>query len=694
MHLWLFWGLAVVQPLFDLLSRNATFVLFHRGGTLEIWLLVILLALLPLAVFYLWERLSRRVSASASQGARWVFIAVLASLAVLPLIKRLDSVPATLQLPLAALAALVLIAAYVRWRRFRQALTMAAPVVLIFAVGLLTSAEVRGLAAPRGDGSAVEAPKGSVPVVMVVFDGLPLATLLDRQLNIDRELFPNFARLADRAHWLRNASTVSSHTVGAIPALLTGNSPRHGAAPTLAHYPDNLFTLLDGRYRIAAREPISRLSPVAESKGSRWPRWSALAADLVIVYRHIVTPELWLDRLPPVDQTWGGFAELQPLVPKSGPVQDAEGRFALSDSRGAAFEAFIESLTAGGGDRLYFQHVVLPHFPWRYLPSGRVYGVGHSISAASRSAGDVGGTWWVDGESLPGRLYMRHIVQTQYADRLLGRLLDRLEALELLDRALLIVTSDHGDSFWSDGTSRVKLLSLSHPDDVLRVPLWVKLPGQTAGRLDDRNVDLRDVTPAIADALGVRIPWEVDGHSPFADDFPTRRDKRLADRAGNELSFGGVFEPDLETQDYKNGLFPPEESFRRLQRFGPMPELIGRSLDELETTPAEIEAEVAQATLLADLDSTSRLWPVRLSGSLRLADPPAEMILALAVNGRIEATTRLKFRQDLSFFSVFVAEAALHGGANSLDIVLIESDAAKPWLRVVPGSLGSLGSPD
>ena len=39
----------------------------------------------------------------------------------------------------------------------------------------------------------------------------------------------------------------------------------------------------------------------------------------------------------------------------------------------------------------------------------------------------------------------------------------------------------------------------------MSVPLFIKLPGQTEGRIDDRNVESVDILPTIADVLGISI---------------------------------------------------------------------------------------------------------------------------------------------------------------------------------------------
>jgi hypothetical protein len=45
------------------------------------------------------------------------------------------------------------------------------------------------------------------------------------------------------------------------------------------------------------------------------------------------------------------------------------------------------------------------------------------------------------------------------------------------------------------------------------VPTFIKAPGQTEGRVDDRNWQHVDLLPTVADHVGLTIPWKVDGRS-------------------------------------------------------------------------------------------------------------------------------------------------------------------------------------
>ena len=55
-----------------------------------------------------------------------------------------------------------------------------------------------------------------VPVIVVVFDELPLTSLLAEDLSIDRQQFPAFARLADTSTWFPNAARTAPTGVVAV----------------------------------------------------------------------------------------------------------------------------------------------------------------------------------------------------------------------------------------------------------------------------------------------------------------------------------------------------------------------------------------------------------------------------------------------------------------------------------------------
>lgn len=108
------------------------------------------------------------------------------------------------------------------------------------------------------------------------------------------------------------------------------------------------------------------------------------------------------------------------------------------------------------------------------------------------------------------------------ADRGVGALLDALEADGLLDGALLIVTSDHGEYL---GEHDLIEHSKDIYEEALRVPLIVKRPGQRAGRVLTDPISIADVPGlvveelprALAERQAGRFPGSAGTHGMFAE---------------------------------------------------------------------------------------------------------------------------------------------------------------------------------
>lgn len=104
-------------------------------------------------------------------------------------------------------------------------------------------------------------------------------------------------------------------------------------------------------------------------------------------------------------------------------------------------------------------------------------------------------------------------------DRWLGELLDFLRRRGLDKRTILVLTSDHGEQLgeegrpapFGDGFYNVHGHTLH--EELVHVPLIIRLPGQKAGRRIPQVTASIDVMPTILDVLGLPVPPEVQGRS-------------------------------------------------------------------------------------------------------------------------------------------------------------------------------------
>jgi arylsulfatase A-like enzyme/Flp pilus assembly protein TadD len=97
------------------------------------------------------------------------------------------------------------------------------------------------------------------------------------------------------------------------------------------------------------------------------------------------------------------------------------------------------------------------------------------------------------------------------ADAIVGGFLDDLRAAGVYDRAVVIVTSDHGEGLGDHGEDQHSILLYV---EALRVPLLLKLPGSRfAGRTVTAPAGLVDIVPTVADLLGFERPRASSGVS-------------------------------------------------------------------------------------------------------------------------------------------------------------------------------------
>src|SRR5207247_355902 len=112
-----------------------------------------------------------------------------------------------------------------------------------------------------------------------------------------------------------------------------------------------------------------------------------------------------------------------------------------ADRRVAPLEWLAGISAADQQPTLYYLHALLPHEPYVYLRSGQ-----QLIDDSFMPGLKPGGAWAEDPWPVT-QVYQRHLLQVQYVDRLVGQLVARLKQEGLWDRALVIVTADHGVSF-------------------------------------------------------------------------------------------------------------------------------------------------------------------------------------------------------------------------------------------------------
>jgi hypothetical protein len=485
--------------------------------------------------------------------------------------------------------------------------------------------------------TAVSQSSSKPPVVEVVFDELPTATLMTPTgARINAKRFPGFAKLAAHSTWYRNNTTVADFTGRAVPAIETGINPGYNTLPTARAQPNSIFTLLGGKYRFNVSEPVTNVCPRSLCKPGAARRRQA-----------------------------GGPKSLSKGRARSaGSFERSAGQFAQDlfvKPEPHVFKRWLKRIPRGGGS-FNFIHFNLPHEPFHFLPDGRSYNYTPISDVANgnaqRWAGGIGGT---------ATTWQRHYIQTGYADTLTKRLIRRLRRIGIWKRALVIVTADHGVSFDPDEYRRIpypgNFAGIANP------PLFIKYPGQARGVVSDIHTRTIDIVPTTAEVLGIPLTYQTDGipisGGGFAGPVTISNGfrKQVSEPLSDVLAERSVVLRRAARQlGGRTGLF----------RLGPRSELLGRR------ARASGRGTAQNATIDSRLDfgnvtlGGGRKVPAFVNGTIGGA--AAGRVIAIGVNGRIVATCRTFRFKGRTRWGAVVPPSTLHSGSNSVGVYLVRAN--------------------
>lgn len=682
-------GFAISQPLLSVAGENPTLFTFAGVEGMELVAFAVVVAFLPPVVLWSIVLVADRIDRRAGSAVFVGLAAILVGATAVQLAKAAGFGRPAL-LGATALVATVGFAVLLRrWRWVDQwvRFTSPLPVVAVLAF-VLVSPSGALLGGPDPETSRSDASGGLPPVVVVMLDELPLASMLDESDSIDPVRFPNLASLAEDATWYRNYTVMASRTVHSVPSILSGRAPEDGE-PLWTDHPDTIFSLLAPTHDLNVSESLTRLCGYEtctgpdESDGPSAGRLTSVLGSIA---------DIWVDRValrPTGDPDLGQFRD--EVVPLDG---EATAGTVLGDAdqvvaRPERVTEFLQALRPGPRPTLHYLHLLLPHQPWIHHPDGALYQApGLSLEAPGQAMWAPGAAEWKVAVA-----NQQHLFQAQYADRLVGEVLERLRSTRLYDDALIVVTADHGVSFRGDEIQR-------HPGDdatmgdIAFVPLLVKAPGQTLGHVDDANLMAIDLLPLVAGELGIDIPWAVDGFEPS---HPAVGDRGT----GKDFyDFGtGITRAPLRGVDRYDASVRPRGTSRLVGAVGPgshplgglveglgSVELLDTELDDLDLEPVEPRRGRAFVRELdrvrvpaADQPRLGMLW-----GRLEVPDDGGRVLVAL--DGRIVSMAPFGTEGQLN---ALLPPAALDGSGHALRLAVLSDDGERAYeLEVLPAMVG------
>ena len=612
-------SLAVAQPLLDLFGRNPEFFVAGNYSTAQIIWFAVLITLVPPLVGITAIVAATMINRRAGTIVYGAVVAILGAAFVLAVLRTIGVDPVVLVVAVALAGGVAAVVLAVRTHAGRLLLSYLAVANIAFVAMFLFASPTAKLIAGGGSGDLgdVTVPEPAGPVVVIVLDEFPAATIMRPDGTINSDRFPGFAELASVSTWFRNASSQYNLTHRAVPSLLDGRLSEGDELPTYRDHPRNLFTLLGGEVPVHSYESVTSLCPPDLCSDAAPQPLSQAIEDASIVYGHRVLPAALRDGLPAIDNSWGAYG-VQEDGGGDNYIRDAYSRWLGlgADERSPLGQAAVLSertTSISAEPALHFVHVAVPHRPWVLAPSG------YATSFAPELIRDPADPRY----DFENRMeFQLHSMQVGAVDTLITDLLDHLRQLPNWDETLLVVTSDHGSNLTPPDLGRMRITDANR-EEAFRVPLFVKAPGQTSGEVRDDSAQVIDVLPSIVDLLEADVDWDFDGHSLFDGSAPTVEPKVSTDVAAA-----------VDIAVRRSEEFPFGEDWIGLAAVGANGDLVGRDVAEFTVGAAsDFTSTIDQRAQFADLPTADGEMPFVVSGTVDGPQQPPELVVA--VNGRL-----------------------------------------------------------
>ena len=687
-------GLGITLPLLDLYGQNPEIFIANRSSSAQIVTFALIVALLPTAAMGVIWWLNRAMNHRAGEITELMGVSI-AGFFVTSSLLRHAMASTNLSLAIAVLAA-VWLGLYGRRRGIvRTWLSYLAFIPLISLVYFLAfsdSAEL--LWKEDAEAEKYASIANPISVVFLVLDELPLASLLREDGQINDSLFPNFARVAESSYWFRNFATNSVNTAESVPIMLSGVI-KEGTKPTSADHPNTLFTLLGESHAMYVRESVTSLCPDSICKPGQDEKSDLgepkrtdgslrlLLDDALIVYGHLALPPLLRNRLPSIEGRWGGFlGQLEVSDERDShaagvdlPPAPARGRPRWIND----FLAAMGRLASSKSPSLHYTHLMAPHIPWRVNPTGTIYEApdyDRSIVAGLRNG------YWPKDQAMPTQGLQRHLAQLGAVDKLLGYYVDELQRTGFWNKALVIITSDHGASFKA-GSHRRDVRG-DGADALYRVPLIIHLPGQDDGVIKDEAAFSVDILPTIIDVLGVTVDWPLMGRSLLGK-LPAIRTHDYDHFIGRRVALDMRLEALMREVAHNYTLIPDTSSWESIAAVGPHRQMLGKSLAELGSIGDEsIFLVFDRIDEDFTIDERSGEVPTFIRGRVSMHTESKTNHFLIAVNGVVAgAGTTSGNNHDAFYFYGYVPESAYRRGKNSVELIVLSDKG--DWRHSISG---------
>jgi hypothetical protein len=425
--------------------------------------------------------------------------------------------------------------------------------------------------------------------------------------------------------------------------------------------------------------------------------------DAFVVVGHKVLPQGLREKLPAIDEGWGGFGnadnieerEEEPVdttVP-AGPTttlplteetkQNADNTKVTEWEDGGpqtqipVVEGAISRAARADRPTLHFAHALIPHRPWVLAPDMRA---SVQLPADKRSI-----------QVLDGRRDRLQIHLSQYAatDVIISNMLSTMKKSANWNRTMIIVTADHGITF-QQGEKHRETVNVKSPgtlEDLYRVPLFIKYPDQNSAAVSDCTASPVDLLATVSAATGIDAGWTTDG-ADLRTACPQRSERTIIWPDGSH-KMSTTFTDVVKRVKYYDAWIDTDGNIDDIYRTGLSGSLVGTPVPVSAETESGIRWSLKEANTYQTAGS-GRFAPVvtRSRGTLSAArtfseNEEALLVLDGVVFGVVSELAGLKKGTSTEFTSIPMSR--LHTpGTHTIELWVADwSNPAAPVLKRV-----------
>jgi hypothetical protein len=449
-------------------------------------------------------------------------------------------------------------------------------------------------------------------LVWIIFDELAINGLVNREGEIDQVNYPGFHDLAARSTWYANTITPHTWTELAVPGQLNGKMSSD-TTQLPSSWTSNLPTGILQYGFSDVGFPFFAADNEKDSGEYSAKSFRVLIEDSAILIGHKILPKFLRQMIPSLGNSWGNFR--------------------TPSNRVSGLESWMKSFDmALGSDTpvVTVAHSLIAHHNWTldgleasFINNSIPYSEDHYMPGTC----DILGPELLcvtDLMLLNKRLYG---MNAKAADQALSQVIELLHRHNQFDNTMIVVTSDHGVGHAVGMDGRRIPPDDNHFDDLVRVPLFVKILGQKDANIVTETRSTTQILATVLQELKLLSPPEID--PPLTE--------TLQSFTVNNVPHSGSF-AEISTWLNDGGSLVEAENGKYPYAIGPLATLVGNRTDSIGRALSEIAIENLLVDRFRETASKSDSQYRHLVSGKMSRDDCQTGLLALIENNHIVGT--------------------------------------------------------